>query len=159
MLLCDIYNFGMHVTCIQNFNMHVNKKYMSTFSLGECMSSCITNHNMHVKEKSNVNIRPLFLMSPGPQFGCYLERLWRYETSMASPRAERCVEHSRCMDFLIKLALFRVTQPFCTNDRFPAYLQISPYLQIYKSVSPHLQICIVTEIYILVSLGLGLSCD
>jgi hypothetical protein len=27
---------------------------------------------------------------------------------------------------------------------FPAYLQISPYLQIYRSVSPDLQICIVT---------------
>jgi hypothetical protein len=28
---------------------------------------------------------------------------------------------------------------------FPAYLQISPYLQIYRSVSPDLQICIVTN--------------
>ena len=27
---------------------------------------------------------------------------------------------------------------------FPAYLLISPYLQIYRSVSPDLQICIVT---------------
>jgi hypothetical protein len=27
---------------------------------------------------------------------------------------------------------------------FPAYLQISPYLQIYRSVSRDLQICIVT---------------
>jgi hypothetical protein len=28
---------------------------------------------------------------------------------------------------------------------FIAYLQISPYLQIYRSVSPDLQICIVTR--------------
>jgi hypothetical protein len=28
---------------------------------------------------------------------------------------------------------------------FPAYLQISPYLQIYRSVSPDLQICIITR--------------
>ena len=29
---------------------------------------------------------------------------------------------------------------------FPAYLQISPYFQIYRSVSPDLQICILTNI-------------
>jgi hypothetical protein len=50
----------------------------------------------------------------------------------------------------LKLALFRVTQPFCTNVP-GSHLQISPYLQIYRSVSPDLQFCIVTtttELYI-----------
>jgi hypothetical protein len=47
-------------TCIQNFNMHVNKNYMST-----CKRMHVNMHsksNMHVKEKSHVNIQPLNLM-------------------------------------------------------------------------------------------------
>jgi hypothetical protein len=30
---------------------------------GACMSTCISNHNMHIKEKSHINMQPLFLMA------------------------------------------------------------------------------------------------
>jgi len=44
---------------------------------------------------------------------------------------------------LIKTSFyFQSHNPF--EPMFPAYLQISPYLQIYRSVSPDLQIFIVT---------------
>ena len=46
------------------------------------------------------------------------------------------------MEFEQKLLYFESHNPFV--PMFPAYLQISPYLQIYRSVSPDLQICIVT---------------
>ena len=51
---------------------------------------------------------------------CY--QLWRDGTSMASPRAERCVEHSRCMDsdenwlyYENKLVLSSVFLSFATS--------------------------------------------
>jgi hypothetical protein len=46
------------------------------------------------------------------------------------------------MEFEQKLLYFESHNPFV--PMFPTYLQISPYLQIYRSVSPDLQICIVT---------------
>jgi hypothetical protein len=49
-------------TCIQKFNMHVNKKYMSTYRRMN-----VNMHfklNMHIKEKLHVNIQPLFPMTP-----------------------------------------------------------------------------------------------
>jgi hypothetical protein len=39
-------------TCIQNFNMHVNKKYMSTYK--RMHVNMHSKSNMHVKEKSHV---------------------------------------------------------------------------------------------------------
>ncbi len=49
------------------------------------------------------------------------------------------VEHSRCMDFLIKLALFQVTQPFCTNvSGISTDLTLSPDPQICISRSTDL---------------------
>jgi hypothetical protein len=59
---------------------------------------------------------------------------------MVSPRAERRAKHSRCMDYLIKLALFRVTQLLYQCSRHISRSQPisrSPdlYLQIYRSVS------------------------
>jgi hypothetical protein len=44
--------------------------------------------------------------------------------------------------YLSKTTLFESHNPFV--PMFPAYLQILPYLQIYRSVSPDLQIWIVT---------------
>ena len=54
-------------TCTQNFNMHVNKNYMSTSK--KYMSTCILFPNMHVEEETHVNMRPLFLMLPPPTAG------------------------------------------------------------------------------------------
>ena len=46
--------------CIQKFNMHVNKKYMSTYR--RMHVNIYSKLNMHVKAKSHVNIQPLFLI-------------------------------------------------------------------------------------------------
>jgi hypothetical protein len=65
---------------------------------------------------------------------------------MASPRAERRVEHSRCMDFLIKLVVLReqtgliLCLSFFRHEHNPYFQIISPDLSVMVFVTSQVSV-------------------